>query len=129
MICFGAKTDQEVKEKVTYGSHLKKKQNKTNKYQKRKESLPREREKQSERKIVFYFYFLLSLLSSIYRNRTVGIRRGKKKSTLLDEGYAWEPKTRDFAEFSIKIRKILSFGFSQIYGFLTVGIGQSRRQN
>ena len=53
----------------------------------------------------FYFYFiffLLSLLYSIYENRTVGIRRGKKKSALLDEGYAWEPKTRDFVEFSIK---------------------------
>ena len=48
-----------------------------------------------------YFYFL-SLLSSIYGNRTVGIRRGKKKSALLDEGYAWEPKSWDFAEFSIK---------------------------
>ena len=50
----------------------------------------------------FYFYFFLSFLSSIYGNRTVGIRRGKKKSVLLDVGYAWEPKTRDFAEFSIK---------------------------
>ena len=24
------------------------------------------------------------------------------KSALLDEGYVWEPKTRDFVEFSIK---------------------------
>ena len=52
--------------------------------------------------IFILFFFLLSLLSSIYGNRTVGIRRGKKKSALLDEGYAWEPKTRDFYEFSIK---------------------------
>ena len=50
----------------------------------------------------FFFIYLLSLLSSIYGNRTVEIRRDKKKSALLDEGYAWEPKTRDFAEFSIK---------------------------
>ena len=26
----------------------------------------------------------------------------RTKSSLLDEGYAWKPKTRDFAEFSIK---------------------------
>ena len=78
-------------------------------------------------KILFYFFFL-SHLSSIYGNRTVGIRRGKNEKALLDEGYAWEPKTRDFAEFSIKIRKILCFDFSQIYGFLTVGIDRSRRQ-
>ena len=83
-----------------------------------------------ERKIFIYFYFfLLSLLSSIYENRTVGIRRGKNEKVLLDEGYAWEPKTPDFVEFSIKIRKILCFGFSQIYGFLTVRIGRSRRSN
>ena len=54
----------------------------------------------------FYFYFFfksfLSLLSLIYGNRTVRIRRGKKQSALLDEGYAWEPKTWDFAEFLIK---------------------------
>ena len=79
--------------------------------------------------IYFYFYFLLSLLSSIYGNRTVRIRRGKKQRALLDEGYAWEPKTRDFTEFLIKIRKILCFGFSQIYGFLPVRIGRSRRSN
>ena len=51
------------------------------------------------KKIIF---FLLSLLSSIYGNRTVGIRRGKNEKALLDEGYAWEPKIRDFAQFSIK---------------------------
>ena len=49
-----------------------------------------------------FFFFLLSLLSSIYENRTVGFRRGKNENALLDEGYAWELKTRDFAEFSIK---------------------------
>ena len=59
----------------------------------------------------FYFYFH-SLLSSIYGNRIVGIRRGKNEKALPDEGYAWEQKTRDFIEFSIKIRKILCFGFS-----------------
>ena len=26
----------------------------------------------------------------------------RTKSALLDEGYVWEPKTRDFAKFSIK---------------------------
>ena len=52
--------------------------------------------------IFILIFFLLLLLSSIYGNRTVGIRRGKRKKALLDEGYAWEQKTRDFTEFSIK---------------------------
>ena len=58
--------------------------------------------REAERKREIFFFFLLSLLSLIYGNRTVGIHRGKKKSVLIDEGYAWEPKTRDFTEFSIK---------------------------
>ena len=37
---------------------------------------------------IFIFIFFLSLLSSIYGNRTVRIRLGKKQSALLDEGYA-----------------------------------------
>ena len=61
--------------------------------------------------IFILFFFLFSLLSSIYGNRTVGIRRGKKQSALLDEGYAWEQKTRDFAEFSIKNSKNPMFWF------------------
>ena len=87
----------------------------------------KERERETERGI--FLFFLLSLLSSIYGNRIVGIRRGKKQSDVLDEGYACEPRTRDFAEFLIKIRKILCFGFSQIYGFLPVKIGRSGRSN
>ena len=63
-------------------------------------------------RIGFYFYFFLfSLLSSIYGNRTVGICRGKKKNALLNEGYAWEPKTQDFTEFSIKNSKNPMFWF------------------
>ena len=53
-------------------------------------------------RIKFYFIYFLSFLSSIYGNRTVGIRRDKNEKALLDEGYAWEQKTRDFTEFSIK---------------------------
>ena len=94
---------------------------------KEEEETGRERESKREKKI--YLFFSLSLLSSIYGNQTVRIRRGKKQRALLDEGYAWEQKTRDFTEFLIKIRKILCFGFSQIYGFLPVRIGRSRRSN
>ena len=50
----------------------------------------------------FFFFFFSFLLSTIYGNRTFGIHRDKNEKALLDEGYAWEPKTRDFAEFSIK---------------------------
>ena len=86
MICFGIKTDQEVKENVTYGSHtnkLKKNKNKTNEI-----VGIAQRERERNREIFFLIFFLLSLLSSIYGNRTVRIRRGKKQSALLDEGYA-----------------------------------------
>ena len=123
MICFGAKTDQEVKERVTYGFH-------TNKLKKKRRRI-RIEQADERREIKFYFilFYFLSLLSSIYGNQTVRIRRGKKQSALLNDGYAWEPKTWDFAEFLIKIRKILCFGFSQIYGFLPVRIGRSRRSN
>ena len=89
----------------------------------------RQKETERESRERIYLFIFSFLLSSIYGNRTVGIRRGKNEKALLDEGYSWEPKTRDFAEFSIKIRKILCFGFSQIYGFLTVIIGRSRRSN
>ena len=51
---------------------------------------------------LFFLFFLLSLLSLIYGNRTVRIRRSKNEKALLEEGYAWEPKIQDFAEFSIK---------------------------
>ena len=50
----------------------------------------------------FLFFFFSFLLSSVYGNRTVGIRRSKNEKALLDEGYAWKPKTQDFTEFSIK---------------------------
>ena len=105
MICFGDKTDQEVKEKGTCGSHLKKIKKKKNKEEEEEEA---DSVRRSEKDI---YFFLLSLLSSIYGNRTVGIRRGKKKSVLLDEGYAWEPKTRDLTEFSIKNSKNPMFWF------------------
>ena len=54
-----------------------------------------------KRKIFIFIFSFLLLLSSIYGNWIVGIRGGKNEKALLDEGYAWEPKTRDFAEFSI----------------------------
>ena len=104
---------------------------KKNKLNKKKRRCGSQRAEQPKEFFFFFFLFsfFLSLLSLIYGNRTVRIRRGKKQSALLIEGYAWEPKTWDFAEFLIKIRKILCFGFSQIYGFLPVRIGRSRRSN
>ena len=82
--------------------------------------------------ILYFIFFSLSFLFSIYGNRTVRIRWDKKESALirwdkkqsalLNECYAWEPKIRDFVEFLIKIWKILCFGFSQIYSFLPIRI-------
>ena len=57
-----------MKKNVTYGSHLKIKKKQTNKYQKRKGSLPREREKQSERKDFFYFFSSLTSLFDIRKS-------------------------------------------------------------
>ena len=55
------------------------------------------------RKFLFFLFFLFSRFSFRYMeiglSEFVGLRT---KSALLDEGYAWKPKTQDFAEFSIK---------------------------
>ena len=67
-----------MKKNGTCGSHTKKKE-------KKKEE---KNEKQTGKGNIFIFIFFLSLLSSIYGNRTVRIRRGKKQSDVLDEGYA-----------------------------------------
>ena len=83
MICFGAKTDQEVKEKGICRSHFKKKKIKKEANSDRRGCV---RKKKGE--IFLFFFYFLSFLSSIYGNRTVEIRRGKKKSVLLDDGYA-----------------------------------------
>ena len=75
------------------------------------------------RKFYFLFYFfLLSFLFSIYGNQTVRIRRGKNEKALLDEGYAWEPKTRDFAEFLIKNSENPMFWF---FSDLRLSAGQN----
>ena len=54
MICFGAKTDQKVKENRTYGSHFKK-----NKNHKGAEDGKRERE-------FLFIYFILFSLASLF---------------------------------------------------------------
>ena len=66
MICFGAKTEQEVKEKGTCGSHFKKIKN--NKNQKSK-SKGRRTDREAERKrevFYFIFYFYFSSLASLF---------------------------------------------------------------
>ena len=50
----------------------------------------RERERKKKKKY--------KLLSSIYGVLSIGICRAKSESYLLDEGYAWVPKMRDFTE-------------------------------
>ena len=46
----------------------------------------------------------------------------RTKVHLLDEDYAWEPKTRDFAEISIKNSKIPMFRF---FSYLRLFDGQN----
>ena len=56
---------------------------------KRKRIRRREETDDVRGKVYFYFFsFRLSLFFLIYGNRIVGIRRGKKQSVVLDEGYA-----------------------------------------
>ena len=52
----------------------------------------------------------------------MGIRRGKKQSALLNKGYAWEPKKRDFAKFSIKKSENHMFWF---FSYLRFSDGQN----
>ena len=84
MICFGAKTDQEVKEKVTCGSRfLKKIKIKNQKRRKRGE-----REKQRERdKTIFFIYFssltsLFDIRKSDRRNSSGQERKGSTRRGL-----------------------------------------------
>ena len=58
----------------------------------------------------FYFFSSLASLFDIWKSDRQ-IRRGKKQSALLDEGYVWEQKIRDFVEFSIKNLENLMFWF------------------
>ena len=78
----------------------------------------------SDRTFLFFYFFsfFFSLLSLIYGNRTVRIRRGKDEKALLDEGYAWEPKIRDFAEFLIKNSENPMFWF---FSDLRLSVGQN----
>ena len=124
MICFGAKTDQEVKEKVTCGSHFKIKQNKN-----KPKQVGREREKRSVReRFLFFFSSLASLFDLQKSDRRISTGQVRKVlySTRATPG---NKKQGISSSFQLKIRKILCFGFSQIYGFLTVKIGRSRRQS
>ena len=57
----------------------------------------------------------LQLLSTIYRDQLVGIRQAKNEVHLLVQGYAWVPKTRDFAK---DLRK--EFGKSKVLGLRSV---------
>ena len=77
MICFGAKTDQE-EENGICGSHIKNNNNKKKKSKSNGHSRSFD--------FFFIFFIFLFLLSSIYGNRTVRIRRGKKQSALLNKG-------------------------------------------
>ena len=92
MICFGAKTDQEVKENVTYVSHKKNKIKIKIKIKRGRRRTGRE----SVRERMFLIFFLLLLLSSIYGNRIVGIRRAKKAKCSIRRGLRMGTKNTGF---------------------------------
>ena len=60
MICLGAKTDQEVKERVTCGPHTNKKKKKKNKNRRNGES------SRGRGKVFYFFNFFFSLASLFY---------------------------------------------------------------
>ena len=68
--------------------------------------------RESVRERIELYFFIFSLFSLRYTeigpSEFVGLRT---KSAILDEGYEWKPKTRDFAEFSIKNSENLMFRF------------------
>ena len=56
----------------------------------------RESVKNGGGKIFIFYFFSLSLLSSIYGVSTIEIRQARTKVHLLDEGYAYLGFRRDF---------------------------------
>ena len=81
-------------------------------------------------RIDFFYFFFFSRFSLRYTeigpSEFVGVRRKVLDSTRATHG---NKKHKISPSFQLKIRKILYFGFSQIYDFLTVRIGRSRRSN
>ena len=64
MICLGAKTDQEVKENETCGSHFKKKKKKTKQKETDRDETVREREREREFDLLLLYFF--SSLASLF---------------------------------------------------------------
>ena len=95
-----------MKEKGTCGSHLKNNNKKINKNLKVGHI-------ETRNVRFFYFYFIFFSRFSL-RYMEIGPSEfvgQRKQSAILDEGYAYEPKTQDFAEFSIKNSENLIFWF------------------
>ena len=79
---------------------------------------------------LFFLFFIFSRFSLRYMeigpSEFVGARTKMLYSMRATRG---NQKHGISSSFQLKIQKILCFGFSHIYGFLTVRIGRSRRQN
>ena len=90
---------------------------------------PRERNCVRER-FLFYFIFIFSRFSLRYTEIGPSEFVGTRRKVLYSTRATRENKKHGISQsFQLKIRKILCFGFSQIYGFLTVRISRSRRLN
>ena len=75
--------------------------------------------------ILLFFFFHFSLrYTEIGSSEFVGARTKILYSTRATR---WNQKHGISPSFQLKIRKILCFGFSQIYDFLTVRISRSKR--
>ena len=80
-----------MKENGTCGSHFKKKINKG--FKTKRQTVGRE-QRGKEKEILFIYF--LSLLSSIYGNQTVGIRRDKKEKCSTRGGLRVSTKNKGF---------------------------------
>ena len=117
--------DQEVKENGTCGSHfiIKKKTTEKN----REETMRESRERECMIFLFFYFFSYLSLrYTEIEPSEFVGARTKRLYSTRATRG---NQKHGISQSFQLKFEKSSILVFFQIYDFLSIRIGRSRRSN
>ena len=102
---------------------------KTNKNSKKEKRVgsgrERETKREREKKSFFIFIFFASLfdIRSFDRRNLSGQERKFIYSTRATRG---NQKHGISPRFQVKVRKILCFGFSQIYGVLTIRLGRTK---
>ena len=104
-----------MKEKETCRSHIKKKKKKDKENQK-------EGKRTLQRRIVFFFFFFFPFFSDLRKSDRRNSSGQERKVLYATRATREYQKHGISPRIQVKIRKILIFGFSQIYGVLTVRI-------